>query len=136
MRERERTHLSQGRSDCQPPGWKGGLFPSEALDIGGETLARQPIDHALALTPSIKGKRVPRGSRISSKSGVRDETEVAMPAAHQTRAFLIEGEALVPDQRAKGEEPHLSFWRHRTDQGRGGCRVVAVRPRSFAVEPH
>src|SRR5688572_2968963 len=99
VREGEGTDHAHGGDDRYPPGRIGRLFAEKSLDVGEEAVAWQPIDHAFALPASIKGQHVSRRFGAAPESGVRAEAEVAMPAADHTRPLLVEGEALVPDQR-------------------------------------
>jgi hypothetical protein len=55
-----------------------------------------------------------------------------MPATNQPWPFLNVDEALIPDERTTGEEPHVSIGGHCPYQGGRRFRIVAVRPLLFA----
>ncbi len=88
------------------PAWRQRrLQPQQGLERGLRVGRIHAHCDAVALPPAVERQHQPRRRRIAAVPRVRANAEGSVPAPHQPRPSLYDGEAGLPDQRADGEDP-------------------------------
>src|SRR5215207_11216915 len=84
--------------------------PEERAQARLDLVGRQAKDHAVALPAPIERHHKP-GSISGSPEPCNPKAERSVPASNHGPAFLGDLAGRLPEERAIGEQPHITGWR-------------------------